>query len=258
MDFSSRGAGRVYLWTIAGTAVCIAAALGVDSFNLSSMTEEGRFRAVLVDILLPTVLAGPLIYFFTSKLRELAIAHERLTLFASTDALTAVLNRGAFTALVEAYLHEVKQAERETRGALLVVDADNFKAINDSFGHDRGDEALKLIAGAIRGVLRRADRVGRLGGEEFGVFLPGSTPVTAEAVAERIRISVRAAPFAPDGAPHPLSVSIGGAVFDRQLPFGELFRHADQQLYVAKQNGRNRVAVSPVTHYETPPAAAAA
>ncbi len=257
MDFSPRGAGRVYLWTILGTAGCVAAAIGVDSFNFASMTEEGRLRALLFDILLPTLLAAPLLYFFTSKLRDLAIAHERLTLYASTDALTSVLNRGAFTALVEAYLAEIRQAERETRGALLVVDADNFKSINDRFGHDRGDEALKLIAAAIKGVLRRADRVGRLGGEEFGVFLPGGTPITAEAVAERIRLSVRAAPFAPDGNPHPLSVSVGGAVFDQRLPFAELFRLADQQLYSAKQNGRNRVAVSPIVQHESGPAVAA-
>jgi len=75
-------------------------------------------------------------------------------------------------------------------------------------------------------------------------------------VGERIRHAVSVTPFAPAGKPHRLSVSIGGAVFDRRLPLSDLLRIADQQLYVAKQNGRNRVAVSPIVHYESVPAAA--
>lgn len=246
MDFSPRGMSRVYLWTILGTAACIAAALFVDSFNFPNLSEQARLRAILVDILLPTGLAAPLLFFLTGKLRELAIAHHRLTEYASLDALTGLLNRAAFTAEVEAHLGS-GQHPRQGRGALLVIDADNFKAINDSYGHDEGDEALRLIAGAIRGVLRRADRVGRLGGEEFGVLLPGSTPITAEAVAERIRGNVRAIAFAPSGAPHPISVSIGGAVYEQPVPYNELFRRADQQLYLAKRNGRDRVLVAPIS-----------
>ncbi|MBK8085488.1 MAG: GGDEF domain-containing protein [Devosia sp.] len=248
--------GRVYLWTILGTAACIAAALVVDSFNFPNLTDEARLRAILVDILLPAGLAAPLLFFFTSKLRDLAIAHHRLTEFASIDALTGLLNRAAFTAEVEAHLSSARDP-RQQRGALLVIDADNFKAINDSYGHDQGDEALRLIAGAIRAVLRKADRVGRLGGEEFGVLLPGSTPITAEAVAERIRQNVRAISFSPSGTPHPISVSIGGAVYEQQVPYNELFRRADQQLYVAKQKGRNRVTVAPILDSRSSPAVAA-
>jgi diguanylate cyclase (GGDEF)-like protein len=244
LDFSARGWGRVILWTVLGTAVCVAVALYVDSFNFPGMSEEEFTRAILVNVLLPIVLAVPMLLFLTIKLRELAIAHDQLARYAATDSLTSVLNRGAFTSLVEGYLSEVRAEER--RGALLVVDADNFKKINDRFGHDSGDVALKAIADTIKTMLRGADIVGRIGGEEFGVFLPGSGLDQAEAVAERIRGGVVDTAFAPDGTPVTLTVSVGGAVFDRRLAFGELFRLADQQLYAAKKRGRNRVCVAPV------------
>lgn len=256
LDFSPQGWGRVILWTVAGTLFCVAVALYVDSFNFPGLSTEALHRAILTDVLVPMVLAPPLLFFFTNKLRELAIAHHRLAQYAATDSLTSVLNRGAFTSLVEGYLAEVRAAER--RGALLVVDADHFKKINDRFGHDRGDVALRTIADTIRGLLRGADIVGRIGGEEFGVFLPGSDLVEAEAVAERIRGRILETNFAPDGTPVALTVSVGGAVFENRLGFGELFRIADQQLYIAKKRGRNRVCVAVAAGYQPTSGLAAA
>ena len=89
------------------------------------------------------------------------------------------------------------------------------------------------------------------------MFLPGSCPTQAETVAERIRKTINEADFLPDGRRQRLSVSVGGAVFGRHLPFTELFRLADQQLYAAKQNGRNRISLASVTRYNTVPIAAA-
>ena len=246
IDLSPEGWGRVIVNTIAGTVVCVIAALFVDSFNFGSYDEPQRLRAILTDIFVPILLAVPLLLFFTSKLRDLAIAHQRLTIYASTDALTQVMNRAAFSTLVDAYLKEVRSAQDKARGALLIIDADNFKSVNDRFGHDRGDEALITIAKSIKSTLRAPDLVGRLGGEEFGVFLPGATTEQASNVAERIRQTVNVAEFSPAGARHHLSVSVGGAVFERELPFADLFRLADQQLYAAKQAGRNRVAIAPI------------
>ncbi len=256
MDLSPLGKGRIYLVTVVVTLLCVVAALFVDSFNFASMTPDRLLRAILVDLLLPTSLAAPLIFFFMSKLRELALAHDRLAVFASTDQLTGILNRAAFTALVERRL-TAGEPEGGTRGALMILDADNFKAINDSFGHDQGDEALRLLTRAMRSVLRQSDLLGRIGGEEFAVFLPGADRFTAEAIGERIRHAVSVTAFAPHGSPHRLTVSIGGAVFEQALPLSDLLRVADQQLYAAKQNGRNRVAVSPIVHYGSVPAAVA-
>lgn len=256
MDLSPQSKSRTYLATTAGTLLCICAALFFDSFNWPAMTPDVRTRAILLDIFLPLALAGPLIWFFMNKLRELAAAHDRLAVFASTDALTGVLNRSALTSAIERRLAAPDDGV-PVRGALMILDADNFKSINDSYGHDQGDVALRLITDAVKGVLRQTDLVGRIGGEEFCVFLPGANQFTADAVGERIRHAVSITPFMPQGKPHKLAVSIGGAVFDRRLPLSDLLRIADQQLYFAKQNGRNRVAISPIVHYESVPAAAA-
>jgi diguanylate cyclase (GGDEF)-like protein len=234
------------LWTVLGTIGCVVTTLVVDWVNLASQSQPMRLRGMLIDILLPTLLASPLLFFFTSKLRDLAIAHERMAELAMTDSLTAVLNRGAFTAQVEARLMGRRAADETRKGALLIIDADNFKAINDTYGHEGGDEALRIIAGAIRRVLRRSDLVGRMGGEEFGVFLEGCTRSETESIAERIRSTVaRIAP--PPTAPHlQLSVSVGGAFYRDTPQFKALFRLADQQLYLAKRAGRNRVAIAVV------------
>jgi diguanylate cyclase (GGDEF)-like protein len=241
LDLSARGRTRIVLWTVLGTLGVIILTLGMDSFNFNTFTPTQLIRAIITDIVLPLVIAPPIFFYFSSKLRELAIAHHKLAIYACTDSLTDVLNRGAFTTLVDAYLGEVRVHEGPS-GTLLVIDVDNFKRINDSFGHDWGDEGLKLIAATIRGVLRSVDLVGRMGGEEFGVFLPGTTGWQAEAAAERIRQAVAEATFLPEGRRRSLSVSVGGASFMQRVTFQALYREADRKLYEAKHGGRNRVA----------------
>lgn len=240
-NLSAQSWGRVIFVTTVGTVACVAAALIVDSFNFPNLDDAGRLRSILVDILLPAALAIPMLSFLMTKLRELAIAKDHLTILASTDSLTQVLNRGAFTLVVDSYLAKVQASHFSKEGALLVVDVDHFKAINDRFGHDRGDAALKLIALSIKSALREIDLVGRIGGEEFGVFLPGLRTKDARSVAERIRVSIAEVDFRPRGDREPLSVSVGGASFVQYVSFEDLFRQADERLYAAKEQGRNRV-----------------
>ena len=245
-DLSSVGWGRVVTVVLAGTLFSVAAAVLVDSYNFSNMNPSELARALTVDVGLPTLLAVPMLTFLMTKLRELAITKHHLTILASTDSLTAVLNRGAFKMIVDGYLAKVQLAELPPDGTLLVVDVDHFKNINDALGHDQGDAALKLIAGAIKGAVREVDLVGRIGGEEFGVFLPNLMSTEAESVAERIRASVAATVLPSAGMTQPLSVSVGGASFSAYVPFDELFRAADARMYTAKRAGRNRVVMPPV------------
>ena len=217
-----------------------------DAPNFPTLSQEALTRSVLVDVLLPAFLAGPLLFLLLSKMRQLAIAHQELMVVASTDSLTRVLNRGAFTMLVDAYLTEAKKEASLRSGSLLVVDADHFKRINDTLGHQQGDAALQIIAETIQSIVRSTDLVGRIGGEEFGIFLPGANPQQAAAVAEKIRASIEQIDFPVGAASRSLSVSVGGAIFVHETSFDELFLAADKCLYAAKAGGRNRIDIRQV------------
>ncbi|MER9136522.1 GGDEF domain-containing protein [Mesorhizobium sp. M0830] len=245
IDLSPTSWGRVIAVTTAGTAFFIAVAFFVDSFNFPYLSREAVWRAQMTDLLLPLALGGSFLFFLMWKIRQLAIAQRDLSVIAATDSLTAVLNRGAFSMLVEAYLEQTRKEEQTRSGALLIIDADHFKLINDRLGHDCGDQALKLIAQAIKGQLRGGDIVGRIGGEEFGVFLPGVDPSQSWMVAESIRRRIREMDFSPGGRPCPLSVSIGGASFTGPITYEEIFSAADRRLYTAKSNGRDQVSFDP-------------
>jgi diguanylate cyclase (GGDEF)-like protein len=227
-------------WTLFGTLGCVLISVVFNAVLFEGLGDQAQQRAIASATILPIVLGVPLFFYMSMRLRGLAISNLRLGLIARTDSLTSCLNRGAFTTKVSLAL---AQRDRTSGGAMLMIDADNFKAINDMFGHEAGDAALTIIARSIRSVLRAGDLVGRLGGEEFGVYLPEVDQRSAEAIAERIRRSVNHATFAPDGRQRSLSVSIGGVVFEGPASFADLFRIADQRLYGAKQTGRNRVAV---------------
>lgn len=239
-------------WTVFGTLGCIAVSLAVTYAVFRNASAEVLHLGLIEATVLPILLAGPLFFYLTLKLRELAIVNHKLVVAASTDALTACLNRGAFSTRVENVLAGEIARRKRAIGALLVIDADHFKSVNDRFGHAEGDEALRLIVAAIQPCLRGDDMLGRLGGEEFAVFLPGVTPVNAADIAERIRRSVADAPFRPGGNSHVLTVSVGGALFDRPVVFEELFRVADLHLYEAKGAGRNRVELAAMPSEMTP------
>jgi diguanylate cyclase len=240
LDRSVRTWWQVVGLTVAGTLLCILVALAIDSFSFTDWTFRWG-NSPLNNIIIPLVLAPPFFFVLLSKMRALSIAHEQLEIVASTDGLTECMTRRAFTTLVEAYLEKVEQERNPRGGALLVIDVDDFKTVNDRFGHDCGDEALKTIAATIKSSLREVDLVGRMGGEEFSVFLPGAAAEVAQRVAERIRSTIQQTPFEPHGTRVKLSVSVGGTTFREPTDFSQLYREADQQLYEAKRSGRNRV-----------------
>lgn len=232
------GWSQTVFWTVFGPLGCMAAASAYTAAAFRGFDAAIVERAMTGAVLLPLVLGTPLFLVFSLKLRELAIVNRKLGVVAATDGLTECLNRNAFTTLVGTRLTHARH------GALLIIDADHFKRINDRFGHQNGDRALTLIAEAIRRSVRSGDVVGRLGGEEFGVFLPGVNRQAAETVAERLRRGVEDTRFVAEGFNYPLTVSVGGIVFDGSPGFEDLFQQADRRLYDAKQAGRNRVAMA--------------
>lgn len=230
----------IVMVTVAGTLFCITIALLLDYPNIKALSGEMRAAAIRSNVVIPALLSPPFLSYLTWKIRLLEQAKAKLELLASIDSLTGILNRGAFAGRVGHNL-QGQGASKACSGALLVIDVDFFKTVNDRFGHDRGDQALLLITQAIQSSLRAQDIVGRLGGEEFGVFIPWIDRVTARLVADQIRRSVAAIEFAPDEQACPLSVSIGIAMSDDHASLPALFRAADTALYSAKHAGRNRI-----------------
>jgi diguanylate cyclase (GGDEF)-like protein len=172
---------------------------------------------------------------------ENAQLHARTVTLAATDALTGLANRRTFDARLNS---EFQRAQRFSEPfALLLLDIDHFKDVNDTYGHQAGDEVLKSLARIFKKHTRDVDIAARYGGEEFIAILPESDEAKAHAVAERIRKAVAENPFLlPGGQAVPVTVSIGVACYPGcAANMDQIVAHADQAMYLAKQTGRNRV-----------------
>lgn len=165
---------------------------------------------------------------------------EELRTEATTDALTALANRRTFDRL--AYRISESAKAKNAPFAMLLVDVDRFKSINDRFGHLAGDRVLASIAAVVKAETRQSDIVARYGGEEIAVLMPATSLRVAERVAERIRQSVAGQSLAVEGTDLEVTVSIGVSGADKAgVVFPTVFKAADDALYDAKNNGRNRV-----------------
>ncbi len=165
-----------------------------------------------------------------AKLRELA----------TTDGLTNLNNRRRFMELAEREFTRTRRYARPL--AMFMVDIDHFKNVNDTYGHDVGDEVLRSLSITATDALREADVLGRLGGEEFGILLPETSKEAAMDVAERLRLSVEQTSIPTSAGELNITVSIGVAIMDAEsASVDALLKKADVALYKAKQTGRNRV-----------------
>jgi diguanylate cyclase (GGDEF)-like protein len=177
--------------------------------------------------------------------------HERMAQLSMVDELTGAMNRRA---IMDALHRDMTIATREQSAvAVIALDIDRFKNINDTRGHSVGDLVLIEIVKRLKASVRTTDKVGRVGGEEFLVVLPDTQRDVAVALAERLRVAVSSAPVLVDGEPLPVTISLG--VCERlqwiqdtggfpELPrcIEAMLVTADARLYDAKNAGRNRVA----------------
>jgi diguanylate cyclase (GGDEF)-like protein/PAS domain S-box-containing protein len=161
---------------------------------------------------------------------------------ATTDGLTGFLNRRHFMARLE---NEFARVQRNNhRVAVLMLDLDHFKQINDGYGHPTGDAMLQHFAGIIRAELRKIDVVGRIGGEEFAIFMPETDAEPAIIIAERLRNVLADTPLVIDKHTISITVSIGIALMHADSGTADcVLTKADKALYTAKENGRNSVRV---------------
>lgn len=166
--------------------------------------------------------------------------NKKLYELATTDGMTKLFNRRHFLALAQRGLNQLHRTK--SIGVMLMIDIDHFKKINDSYGHAAGDQAIKNVAKILQGNLRDYDIVGRIGGEEFAMFLPNSDIDTATQVAERIRLKSAELVTVFQQASIKLTVSVG---FTSKLAdennIDTMLHRADKALYQAKNSGRNKI-----------------
>ncbi len=228
-----RVSNRVFIWLTVAVALIfllrlITVLTGVHTVGLYSGTPVQLTVNALFTLILP-LMGMALLYMANQR------AQQQLTTLATRDSLTGVYNRRAFLAAAAVELERSRRYGSAL--ALVQIDLDQFKRINDSFGHQAGDRVLVDFATRVTGLLRSSDVFGRMGGEEFTLLLPQTAASEALQVAERIRMALVDAEIIPA-----YTASLGVATTQCGAPSLEgLLAVADSALYRAKENGRNRV-----------------
>lgn len=174
--------------------------------------------------------SGPFIAFFLAVTVFQVRLQRKLSRLSRKDPLTGLNNRRSFFDTVE------RMRANDGRGVLLLIDADHFKAINDTYGHGAGDRCLKSIAHSIARDIRREDVAGRIGGEEFAVYLRATTRGQARIIGERLTRPITF--HGDDGLPLSVTLSVGAAIGTPGEQIRDIFARADKALYHAKQAGR--------------------
>lgn len=233
--FSNRKWFQVTLLTVAGTLAYMAISWAVQAlvFGGADTVRPGLLTAFI----LPVLFIAPLLAFLGLKLHENASLKQQYAQELAHDSLTSCLNGTLFSAAIDVFA----TGTGRRKGALLMVDIDHLKRINEHIGYSAGNQAISVIAGIIRSTVRSGDLVGRIGGDEFGVYLPGASKENAEKVAERIRHAVSEVRFEPSGSNWPLTVSVGAVLFETEATADDLLVAADHQIKIAKEKGRNRI-----------------
>jgi diguanylate cyclase (GGDEF)-like protein len=221
------------IWLIAGlTSILFIAA------ELVALSSQGTALALEHQIPLFGAIFAVTVGFILTYLGGQQVTERALTL-AETDELTGLGNARAFD------LHLGDLAKQKQRFALVYLDVDGLKRVNDTHGHGEGDAALKRIAGVLRASLRASDVAARLGGDEFALLLPGADPAIASRVAERILQGV-AAENARLETGHRVNVSIGILPEAQRFTTTEAVRAADAAMYTSKSAGGGRITVAGV------------
>lgn len=222
----------LWAYTIRTTAFCIGVALALDIFQQLIFFQDwpSAVRSWVITVLIVIVVAAPV---------TRAIGRAHLTLFraSQTDPLTGLLNRRALLEGVE---------DRSTLMALMIVDIDHFKSVNDRHGHLVGDHVIRAVADIMQRELGAIGRIGRLGGEEFALI---SNDCDEEGLLRQLdvfRETIARTPVHIGSTIVSITISAGVATRKPNQPFQALYIEADQALYRAKAAGRNRIVVAPL------------
>jgi diguanylate cyclase (GGDEF)-like protein len=182
---------------------------------------------------------------YVAVIRDVTEEHNRsqkLLDAALTDPLTGLYNRRGFEARIEAL--SSRQGGAPGQQTWIMIDIDHFKAVNDTFGHEAGDEVLKAVAISLQSTLREGDILSRFGGEEFVLLMPGASETVGASVAERLRLKLEALTIGVDGRQIRATASFGVAQQATGETQAATLERADAALYRAKHGGRNRVIIA--------------
>ncbi|ODS54778.1 MAG: diguanylate cyclase [Agrobacterium sp. SCN 61-19] len=238
-EFSSR---QAVLWK----AVAMAAKIAVFAYGLNVIAHFilvglGLLPYPLGPALVVATMLTPPVSFIVAVIAysvvglaiyDLGVSRQRFETLSRTDMLSGLMNRRAFLDTFEAARGPV---------ALILLDIDRFKSVNDTLGHKAGDDVIVQTANCLTTVLGPDEAIARIGGEEFAVLLTAQGTEQAMEIAEAIRASVEGMRLEISGRPVSISVSAGVAEGVAELGFSELFSGADRALYLAKASGRNRI-----------------
>lgn len=232
------------LWGIVQALMFMAVVAAAETFRAMLVLDPAALRVMMVfnaAIFVGTLgfLAHVVSEAARSAERDLRAALGRVDELARTDTLTGLLNRRAMSELLEA---EAMRVERHGRPfTVLVADLDDFKGVNDAYGHPVGDHTLRSIAARLLGAVRVQDQVARWGGEEFLLLLPETDRETGLRVAARLRTAISENPLQLDGVEFRVTATFGVAVYRKGNTVLETIRHADRALYRGKRVGKDRV-----------------
>ena len=231
MLFDSKA--KVYLAVFGTTLISVIASLLITGGLQGGFSDIGSMAPAAI---VPLVVAPLVSFWGFSQAHKIAELNAELENLLSHDPLTNVRSRSYFFDVA------AKGSPNEA-AVVLMIDADHFKQINDTYGHQTGDKALQHLSDLISLQCRKTDIVARLGGEEFGIYMPNTEIGTARVVAERIRTQIAGNPLVVDGTEISLSTSIGVALRQPGERIESALKRADMALYRAKEDGRNRVTV---------------
>jgi diguanylate cyclase (GGDEF)-like protein len=233
--------------SMVGTALLLLAAAWSARSLIRSVTRPLANAVRVTDAVASGALDVPIQTESHDEIAQLLRAVDRMRISlveqAEQDPLTRLLNRRSFERQAR---HEAQRAQRsDGPWALLMIDIDHFKRLNDSLGHAAGDVALVAVADALRLALRTEDLAARWGGEEFVLLLVGTPPDAATQAAERIRAALAALPLTHQDRAFSITASIGVAAAHGAMDLVAVLQRADEALYAAKAGGRNRVVQAP-------------
>lgn len=217
----------------------------VSEYQAASEQDVHHLRNVMSTLtcLMLTVLLLEALLIYRPLFNRLTGTISLLLKASTTDFLTGAMNRRAFLTAAERATFKARQLHQPL--CLLMADIDHFKCINDTYGHPTGDKVIRHFALCVEGSLRKTDCVGRVGGEEFAILLPGTTLHGGMLVAERIRERFASTTAAMTQSEQPVSATVSiGMVCVSAGTLEDMFLQADQLLYKAKNSGRNRVEAS--------------